>query len=132
MHDVRILQILFLGTLLAAGAWLRDFSLRPSQVALTFFAGIATQVLCARTRGLKRIGIPSAVITCLSLSILLRAETLWPHPLLSAPALVGNSLEVSRYLIRATRPLVGNRRNCSASCPGTIRSMDPASSIMRS
>ena len=47
MHDARILQILFLGTLLAAGAWLRDFSLRPSQAALTFLAGAATQVLFA-------------------------------------------------------------------------------------
>jgi Na+-transporting NADH:ubiquinone oxidoreductase subunit NqrB len=105
MHDARILQILFLGTLLAAGAWLRDFSLRPSQVLLTFFAGIATQVLCARTRGLKRIGIPSAVITCLSLSILLRADTLWAHPLLAASA-IG-----SKFLIRVRGKHVFNPGN---------------------
>ena len=87
MRDVRILQILVLGVLLAAGAWLRDFSLRPSQAALTFLAGAATQVLCARAGGLKRIGLPSAVITCLSLSILLRADTLWAHPLVAAAAM---------------------------------------------
>jgi len=35
--------------------------------------------------------------------------------------------------IRATRPLesVGNRSNCFGSCPGTTRSADPASSIIR-
>src|SRR2546428_2282499 len=105
MYDVRILQILFLGTLLAAGAWLRDFSLRPSQVALTSFAGIATQVLCGRSRGLKRIGIPSAVITCLSLSILLRADTLWAHPLLAAAAIA------SKFLIRVRGKHVFNPGN---------------------
>ncbi len=94
MRDVRILQILFLGILLAAGAWLRDFSLRPSQIALTFVVGTVTQVLCARAGGLKRIGLPSAVITCLSLSILLRADNLWAHPLGAATA-IG-----SKFLIR--------------------------------
>jgi len=94
MRDVRLLQILFLGSLLAAGACLRDFSLRPSQVALTFAAGTATQILCARARGLQRIGLPSAVITCLSLSILLRADNLWAHPVAAAAA-IG-----SKFLIR--------------------------------
>src|SRR5579863_9044532 len=35
------------------------------------------------------------------------------------------------YLILATLPSVGNFWNCSASCPGTMRSTDPASSIIR-
>jgi Na+-transporting NADH:ubiquinone oxidoreductase subunit NqrB len=87
MRDVRFLQILFLGGLLAAGALLRDFSLRPSQVVLTFLVGTATQVLCARVRGLQRTGLPSVIITCLSLSILLRADNLWAHPVVAAAAI---------------------------------------------
>jgi Na+-transporting NADH:ubiquinone oxidoreductase subunit NqrB len=105
MRDVRILQILFLGVLLAAGAWLRDFSLRPAQVALTFLAGTATQVLCARAGGLKRIGVASAVITCLSLTILLRADTLWAHPV-AATAAIG-----SKFLIRVRGKHVFNPGN---------------------
>jgi len=94
MRDARILQILFLGILLGAGAWLRDFSLRPWQIALTFLVGTGAQLLCARARGLERIGLPSALITCLSLSILLRADNLWAHPLAAAAA-IG-----SKFLIR--------------------------------
>ena len=41
--DARIYQILFLGILLAAGAWLCDFSLRPTQIVLTFASAIGTQ-----------------------------------------------------------------------------------------
>ena len=46
--DARVYQILFLATLLATGALVRDFSLRPEQMALTFGAGLATQALFLR------------------------------------------------------------------------------------
>jgi enediyne biosynthesis protein E5 len=94
MRDARLYQILFLGLLLGAGAWLRDFSLRPGQVALTFLAGLVTQALCAGAIGRRDRGLPSAVITCFSLSILLRADNLVAHPIAAAAA-IG-----SKFLIR--------------------------------
>src|ERR1700745_1937324 len=86
-HDPRLYQIAFLATLLTLGVWLRDFSLRPEQWLLTFASGLATQIVCVRLLGLKRVGMLSAVITCFGLSILLRADNLWVHPLAAALAI---------------------------------------------
>lgn len=94
-RDARVYQILFLGVLLGAGALARDFTLRPEQMALTFAAGLATQIACVRALGLQRVGILSALITCLGLSILLRADSLWVHPLAAALAIA------SKFTIRA-------------------------------
>ncbi|PYS96975.1 MAG: Na+-transporting NADH:ubiquinone oxidoreductase, subunit NqrB [Acidobacteria bacterium] len=88
-RDARLYQILFLGLLLGAGAWLRDFSLRPAQVVLTFAAGWLTQAACERLWGVRRSGTLSALITSFSLSILLRAGNLWAHPLAAAAAIGG-------------------------------------------
>lgn len=79
--DARVYQILFLATLLSIGVLVRDFSLKPEQMVLTFTAGLATQALCIRLLGLRNVGILSAIITCFGLSILLRADSLWVHPL---------------------------------------------------
>jgi len=104
-RDARIYQIAFLGLLLGAGVWLRDFSLRPGQVVLTFLAGILTQVACARAFGLKRVGVLSAVITCFSLSILLRADTLWAHPVAASAAIA------SKFVVRVRGKHVFNPGN---------------------
>ncbi len=80
-RDARVYQILFLATLLGIGVLARDFSLKPAQMALTFAAGLATQALFVRALGLKNVGYLSVIITCFGLSILLRADTLWAHPL---------------------------------------------------
>lgn len=79
--DARLYQILFLATLLTIGVLARDFSLRAEQMALTFAAGVATQAMFVRLLGLRKVGFLSAIITCFGLSILLRADTLWVHPL---------------------------------------------------
>jgi len=94
-HDARVTQILFLAVLLGAGAIVRDFTLRPEQMALTFVAGLATQHACVRALGLQRVGMLSALITCLGLSILLRADSLWAHPLAATLAIA------SKFSIRA-------------------------------
>jgi len=94
-RDARVFQILFLGVLLGAGALVRDFTLHPEQMALTFAAGLATQFACVRALGLQRVGILSALITCLGLSILLRADSLWAHPLAATLAIA------SKFSIRA-------------------------------
>ena len=85
--DARMYQILFLGTLLLTGALLRDFSIRPLQVVLTFLAGLATQALFIRLLKLQNVNYLSAVITCLGTSTLLRADNYWVHPLAVSLAL---------------------------------------------
>ena len=85
--DARLYQILFLSTLLTLGVLLRDFSLQWQQMALTFAAGLATQWYWVRRLGLGQVGLLSALITCFGLSILLRADSWWVHPLAAALAL---------------------------------------------
>jgi Na+-transporting NADH:ubiquinone oxidoreductase subunit NqrB len=86
-RDARLYQIAFLATLLSIGVLARDFALLPAQMALAFAAGLATQSLWIRARGLEHRGVLSAVITCFGLSILLRADSLWVHPLAAALAI---------------------------------------------
>ncbi len=90
--DPRFFQIFALGILLATGAWLRDFSLRPEQIVLTFAAGLAAQCLCWRLSPSKPRSLLSALITCLSLSILLRADNLIAHPLAAVAAIGSKSV----------------------------------------
>ncbi len=85
--DARLYQIAFQATLLGIGVVARDFTLRWEQMALAFAAGLATQVLWTRGLGLRRVGVLSALITCFGLSLLLRADSLWVHPLAAALAL---------------------------------------------
>ncbi len=85
--DARIFQILFLAALLTAGVLLRDFSLHPLQMALAFCAGLAAQAFWLRRLGLEQKGFLSAVVTCCGLSLLLRSDVLWVHPLAAAMAM---------------------------------------------
>jgi Na+-transporting NADH:ubiquinone oxidoreductase subunit NqrB len=86
-RDARFYQIAFQAVLLALGVLVRDFSLAASQMALCFAAGLATQALWVRALGLKNVGYLSPIITCLGLSLLLRADSGWVHPLAAALAL---------------------------------------------
>ncbi|HVZ81448.1 MAG TPA: RnfABCDGE type electron transport complex subunit D [bacterium] len=79
--DPRVYQILFLGILLLSGALLRDFSIGFPQVLLTFAAGLATQGLFLRLLKIPQAGYLSALVTCLGVATLLRADNLWVHPL---------------------------------------------------
>jgi Na+-transporting NADH:ubiquinone oxidoreductase subunit NqrB len=94
LRDARLFQIVFLATLLTIGVLARDFALLPAQMALAFAAGIATQKLWIRALCLQHRGVLSAVITCFGLSILLRADSLWVHPLAAALAIS------AKFLIR--------------------------------
>jgi Na+-transporting NADH:ubiquinone oxidoreductase subunit NqrB len=49
--------------------------------------GLATQAFWLKRLGLQRRGILSAVVTCCGLSLLLRSDTLWVHPLVAAFAM---------------------------------------------
>ena len=86
-RDARVFQIAFLALLLMTGVLLRDFSIQPLQVALTFGAGLATQAFWLKRLGLQQRGILSAVVTCCGLSLLLRSDTPWVHPLVAAFAM---------------------------------------------
>jgi len=79
--DARVFQVLFLGSLLSLGVLARDFTLRPEQMALTFMSALATQAVFMQALGLRHRGILSALVTSFGLSILLRADSLWVHPL---------------------------------------------------
>ncbi len=107
-QDARLFQILFLGSLLAAGVALRDFSVKPAQVALTFATGLATQALCVRALRLSRVGHLSAIITCFSLSLLLRADNLWAHPAAAVVAIA------AKFVLRVRGKHVFNPGNLGA------------------
>lgn len=97
--DARWFQILFLASFLAIGALTRDFALTPVQVVLTFASALVTQA--AWQWGLQLptragwSGYLSALISSFGISILVRAEAWWVHPLLACVAMS------SKYLLRA-------------------------------
>jgi Na+-transporting NADH:ubiquinone oxidoreductase subunit NqrB len=93
-QDARVLQIVFLGALLTTGVLLRDFSVQPLQVALAFAAGLATQAAWLARLGLRHKGYLSALVTCCGLSLLLRSDMLWVHPLAATLAVS------SKFLLR--------------------------------
>jgi Na+-transporting NADH:ubiquinone oxidoreductase subunit NqrB len=88
LSDPRLFQIFSLGILLSTGAYFRDFSLRPSQVLLTFAAGLAMQRGCWLLDPSKPRSYRSAIITCLSLSLLVRADNLFAHPAAAVAAIL--------------------------------------------
>ncbi len=92
--DPRLAQILFLGMLLAAGAYLRDFAIHPLQIALTFACGLACQRFCEALTGRPGRSLRSALITSFSVTLLLRAATWWIHPLAVSAAIA------SKFVVR--------------------------------
>ena len=96
--DARLFQIVFLAGLLTLGVLARDFSLHWEQMALTFAAGIATQLFWVQRLKLPHVGVLSALITCFGLSILLRADSFWVHPLIAALALS------AKFVVRSKGP----------------------------
>lgn len=104
-RDARVWQILFLASLLTFGVLARDFTLRWEQMALAFCAGLATQAFWLRALGLQQRGFLSAVVTCFGLSILLRSDTLWAHPLAAALAMS------AKFAVRVNRKHLYNPAN---------------------
>jgi enediyne biosynthesis protein E5 len=92
LSDPRLFQIFALGILLSAGAYFRDFSIRPAQVLLTFAAGLLMQRGCWRLNPSKPRSYRSAIITCLSLTLLLRADNLLAHPIAAAFSISSKSI----------------------------------------
>lgn len=97
--DARWLQIGFLASFLVLGALARDFAITPVQVALCFAAALLTQAAWQWGLQLPQRrqwgGYLSALVSSFGICILVRAESLWVHPLLATVAMS------SKYLLRA-------------------------------
>jgi len=88
------LQIAALSLLLAVNfVWL-DFGAKPLYSALAIAAALSTQIVCSRLCALPQIDLRSALITGLSLSLLLRANA--PY----LPALAGVIAIASKFTLR--------------------------------
>jgi Na+-transporting NADH:ubiquinone oxidoreductase subunit NqrB len=92
LRDPRLAQMFVLGTILATGAWLYDFALDPRQVLLTFASAFLVQAATDRFADRGGVNFRSALITALSISLLLRANSLWAHPMAAAAAIGSKSL----------------------------------------
>lgn len=86
-RDARVYQIAFLATLLTLGVLARDFSLRPEQMLLCFAAGLTTQAFWVHALRLGNVRWLSPLVTCLGISLLLRADSMWVHPLAAGLAI---------------------------------------------
>ena len=113
-RDARVFQILFLGSLLSLGVLARDFTLRPEQMALTFAAALATQAVFMRALGLGHRGFLSAIVTSFGLSILLRADSLWVHPLAAFVAIA------AKFVIRVEGKHLYNPANLGVIAATTL------------
>ncbi|HEX9302618.1 MAG TPA: hypothetical protein VF959_09745, partial [Casimicrobiaceae bacterium] len=116
--DARIFQIVFQAILLTIGVLVRDFALDPRQMAFAFAAGLAAQWLWLKVLGLENKGMLSAMITCLGVSLLLRSDSMWVHPLVAALAIS------SKFLLRINGKHIFNPANLGvivaiALLPGT-------------
>ena len=76
-----------LGILLGIGVLNFDFSIHFLQVFLTFLAGLACQYLWIKRLKLSSNSFFSALITCLSIALLLRSSNFWVHPLCAVLAI---------------------------------------------
>ena len=77
MRDPRLYQIVVLGSLLTYGLIALDFDIGPAQVILTIAAALLTQAVASHATKLPRIEWRSALISSLSLCLMLRTSTPW-------------------------------------------------------
>ena len=92
--DARHYQIAALATLLVINFVWIDFGAKPLNSALAIASALATQAACARWFGLPGLDLRSPLITGLSLSLLLGADTAWLF------ALAGVIAIGSKFLLR--------------------------------
>lgn len=90
----RIQQFFFMFILLVLGMEFREFSIHGTQVFLTILSVNLTQAFWIKRLGLNEVGFQSSLITSMGLSLLLRSDTFWVHPL------VGFLVISAKFLIR--------------------------------
>jgi enediyne biosynthesis protein E5 len=106
--DARVFQIVFLGSFLSIGVLIRDFSVHLEQVALVFACALVTQWWWIKRLELKHVGYLSAIVTSFGISILVRADSMWVHPLLAFIAIS------SKFVFRIDQQHVFNPANLAA------------------
>ncbi len=92
--DARHFQIAALSSLLLINCFWIDFGAKPLYSALAIAAALLTQVGCTRLSGSTLVDLRSPLITGLSLSLLLRANSAW------LPALAGIAAIASKFALR--------------------------------
>jgi Na+-translocating ferredoxin:NAD+ oxidoreductase RnfD subunit len=92
--DPRLYQIGALGSLLVYGMAFLSFDVTPARVALLIGAVLPAQLLCSRLAGLPSVEIRSALISGLSLCLLLRTNS----PLLAVAAAIATI--ASKFVLR--------------------------------
>ncbi|MGB7814788.1 MAG: RnfABCDGE type electron transport complex subunit D [Methylotenera sp.] len=114
--DARYFQIIFLVSLLLFGALARDFALSAGQVLLTFIGAVATQAFWQFALKLSNRkntqGYLSALVTTCGISILVRADVAWVHPVLACLAI--SSKFLFRFGSGAARGHILNPANLAA------------------
>jgi len=94
LPDARYFQIAALATLLVVNFGWIDFGAKPLPSAIAIGTALATQLVCTHIVGLPKLDLRSPLITGLSLSLLLRADTPWL-------CLVGASVAIgSKFVVR--------------------------------
>lgn len=89
MRDPRVFQIAFLSSFLALGLLGLEFRLDPLQAFLCVSSALLTQGFFLRALKLTETGFMSAAVTGLGLSLLVRTDTYWVHPLAAFVGITG-------------------------------------------
>ena len=105
MRDPRFYQIAVLGSLLTYGLIGLDFEIGTTQVVVTVAAALLTQAVASRVVGVPRTEWKSALISSLSLCLLLRTGAPW---LAAVAAIVAVG---SKFVVRARGKHVFNPTN---------------------
>ncbi|TBR17370.1 hypothetical protein EPO15_17040 [bacterium] len=92
MRDPRVFQIAFLSSFLALGLLGLEFRLEPLQAFLCVGSALLTQAFFLKALKLPEVGFLSAAVTGLGLSLLVRTDTLWVHPLAAFVGIAGKFL----------------------------------------
>jgi enediyne biosynthesis protein E5 len=103
--DPRVYQIAVLAGLLAYGLWALDFDIGPGQVALTLASVLTVQYVCTRVWELPGFDPRSALISGLSLCLLLRTDAVWVVPVAAVITIA------SKFVIAVRRKHVFNPTN---------------------
>src|SRR5262245_4159128 len=103
--DPRYYQIAVLSGLLAYGTWVLAFDVRAWQIPLTIAVALVTQWACTRLWTLPTFDPRSALISALSLCLLLRVDTLWVAALAAFVAIAG------KFVVQVGRKHVFNPTN---------------------
>ncbi|MCX8000337.1 MAG: RnfABCDGE type electron transport complex subunit D [Leptospiraceae bacterium] len=92
--NFRIQQFFLMFTLLILGINFREFSIHILQIFLTILSVNLTQAFWLSRLGLKEVGFQNSLITSMGLSLLLRSEHFWVHPL------IGFLVISAKFLVR--------------------------------